>query len=179
MAQESLFHESKDLPIFITAVFPVPNTQPETLEISSKYLHMNTWKNGGHTASGEQGLWGGERRARMSKRKPINRSIIELAWTYNDGVSWMVHKHDYELFTKCITMETVPCWISRSPAYLASSYCTLILLLPRMPWPFQGLCTSCSSFPQAFPLVRQKAGSLSFFKFQINATFSEWNPYLI
>ena len=42
MAQESLFQESRDLPIFITAVFPVPNTEPETLEISSKDLHMNT-----------------------------------------------------------------------------------------------------------------------------------------
>lgn len=147
MAQESLFHESRDLPIFITAVFPVPKTETETLEISSKYLHMNTWINGGYTANGEQGQWGGERRARMSKRKPINRSIIELAWTYNDGVSWMVHKNDYKLFIKCITMETVPCLISLSPACPASSYFTLILLLPRMPGPFQGLCKRYSSFP--------------------------------
>ena len=102
----------------------------------------------------------------MSKRKPINRSITELAWTYDDGVSWMVRKNDYKLFIEVITMETEPCLISLSPACPASSRFTLTLLLPRMPWPFQGLCTSCSSSSSEgwFPLILQVSDPFHFLR---------------
>lgn len=83
---------------------------------------------------------------------------------------WSVN--DYKLFIKVITVETEPCLISLSPACPASHF--TLCAAPRMPWPFQGLCTSCSS-------SSSKGWSLSFFKFQIHFTLShaESLPYLM
>lgn len=86
----------------------------------------------------------------------------------------MVRKNDYKLFIKVITVETEPCLISLSPACPASSHFTLSLLLPRMPWPFQGLCTSCSSSSSKgwFPLILQVSDPFHFLR-------AESLPYLM